>query len=56
MKEFDPVEIDGKLKPAIAILNFDNKRMPFIDKDKRIYFQSLQHVDEKGGVQAKSLF
>ena len=34
MKEFDPVEIDGKLKPAIAILNFDNKRMPFIDKDK----------------------
>lgn len=54
MKEFDPVEIDGKLKPAIAILNFDNKRMPFIDKDKRMNVLNIAtDIDEKGRVIGK---
>ena len=49
-----PVEIDGKLKPAIAILNFDNKRMPFIDKDKRMNVLNIAtDIDEKGRVTGK---
>lgn len=54
MKEFDPVEIDGKLKPAIVVMNFDNKRLPYIDKDKRVNNINIStDVDETGKVIGK---